>query len=60
LKASVSKDGPLVQQRPPPPRGEEAQCLTNDADRSALSRWMTKPVRSVKDVEVGVVRAVKI
>jgi L-asparaginase II len=35
-----------------------AQLLTNDADRAALARWTTKPIRSVKGVEVGGVRPV--
>lgn len=34
-----------------------AQLLKNDADRTALSRWTTKPVRSVKGLDVGLVRA---
>jgi hypothetical protein len=37
-----------------------AQILASEADRAAVSRWTTKPVRSVKGLDVGVVRPVAI
>jgi L-asparaginase II len=33
------------------------QLLKDDADRAALSRWTTKPIKSVNGENVGIVRA---